>query len=329
MPKIPPRKLPLCGPDLENLRASGLTDETIRANKLFTENDEVKLATILNRLPVRPPKEIPYFCRDGGLVIPYFDLQEKNGFNRVRPHAPRVRDGEPIKYEHPVGAPLRAFIPKSSRAKLRDGESEIHLTEGEKKALCLDQHGYCAIGISGVWCWKKKGGDELIDDLAAIPWKGRIAYITFDYDKKSKTRQNVGLAAKRLARALRKAGAKEVYIVELPPRSDGDKQGVDDFLVAHGADAYCELVRKAQPAPIIPDFQPLTKAEGRTDANNAIRLVDKYRGDIRWVGNWGKWLLWDEQRWKIDRTLTIAAYAKVIAATLFVEIAALLREDKE
>ena len=36
MPELTP-KLHLCGKELENLRASGLTDQTIRANRLRTE----------------------------------------------------------------------------------------------------------------------------------------------------------------------------------------------------------------------------------------------------------------------------------------------------
>src|SRR5262245_3004763 len=97
---------PLCGGDLMNLRASGLTNETIRANDLRTERDPVELATTLNRLPDCPPKQIPEFCRRGGLIFPYRDLDGVvNGFARVKPHCPRVSNGQPVKYEQPVGEP--------------------------------------------------------------------------------------------------------------------------------------------------------------------------------------------------------------------------------
>ncbi len=329
MPKVAIAKLPVSKNDLENLRASGLTDETIRANGLHSERDSMKLATLLNRLPERPGKEIPQFLWLGGLVIPYYDLQEKNGFCRIRPLVPRTRNGESVKYEHPVGEPCRAYLPKASRAKLRNGESIVHFTEGEKKTLLLSQVGFLAVGLGGVWCWKKKGTDELIDDLAAICWKDRVAYIVFDYDKKAATRQQTALAAKRLAKALRKAGAKEVYIVDLPPTPDGEKQGVDDFVVRCGPRAYSKLVEQAQPAPILNAYQPITKAEGRTDTTNAARLVAKHGEDVRWVGPWDKWLIWDGTHWKKDQALGIDLKAKDIAADLFTEIAAVLREDKQ
>jgi hypothetical protein len=326
--KTAPAKFIVCQSDLENLRASGLSDETIRVSGLYTEYDPVQLATILNRLPERPPKEIKEFCQFGGLVIPYRNLQgEEIPFARVRPHFPRVRDGDPIKYEQPVGEPLHAYYPRSSLAALREGKTDIHLPEGEKKTLKLSQHGYTSVGIGGISCWKKKGSEELIDDLAAIQWKGRKVYLVFDHDKKHRTRQQVNLAALRLARALRKAGAKEVYIVKLPRGPKGDKQGVDDYMVAHGPEAYRQLVRKAKPAPVLPDFQPLTKAQGRTDVNNAIRLADKYRDDIRWVGPWDKFLLWDGTRWKRDVSLTIDLKAKDIAADIFTEIATVIRQE--
>jgi putative DNA primase/helicase len=326
MPQIPSStngKLPVCGEDLANLRASGLTDETIRDNELRTEQDPAILAAILNRRAI-------FDCCLGGLVIPYRNLAgEVNCFARVRPHIPRVRDGEPIKYEQPVGEPLRAYYPKASLTKLRDGESPVYVAEGEKKTLALSQLGLAAVGIGGVWCWKKKGTEQLIDGLAAVGWRNRVAFIVFDYDKKPETRHQTAGAARRLARALRKAGAKEVYVVKLPPGPDGAKQGVDDFLVANGAEAFHKLVEQAEPVPILNDFAPLTKAEGRTDTNNAGRLAARYGDLARWVGPWDKWLIWDGSRWKIDQALAIDLKAKDIAADLFGEIAAILKECKE
>ena len=44
------------------------------------------------------------------------------------------------------------------------GENDHHRAEAAMKALALAQHGYPAIGLSGVWNWKQTGTDELIDD---------------------------------------------------------------------------------------------------------------------------------------------------------------------
>jgi hypothetical protein len=246
MPVVPP-KLPLCPRDLEDLRSSGLTDATIRANALRTEWSPVALATILGRLPDRPKKQIPEFCRAGGLVFPYRDLDGNvNCYGRVKPRCPRVRDGSPVKYEQPAGVPPRAYYPVASLPGLRDGTSPVFISEGEKKALALSQLGLAAVGLGGVWCWKTKGSEGLIDDLATFPWAGRVVYVAFDYDPKPETRKHVALAAKRLRKALREAGAQVVYLVELPPGPDGAKCGVDDFLLANGPEAFAALVEAAR-----------------------------------------------------------------------------------
>ena len=323
MPKLASEKLLVYGKDLANLRESGLTDTTILANELRTETNSRKLGDILNR-------GAGSNCCMGGLVFPYRTLNgEVNCFARVRPHYPRIRDGKPIKYEQPVNEPCRAYYPAACVAKLRDGETTVYVTEGEKKALALSQLGLSVVGIGGVYAWKQKGTNDLISDLAAIIRPEQIIYVAFDYDPKPETRRYVAGAARRLARALRKAGAKEVYEVELPPGADGSKQGVDDFLVANCAESFHKLVQQAQTVPILNDFAPLTKAEGRTDTSNAARLGTKYGELIRWVGPWDKWLIWDGSRWKTDQVLAIESKAKDIAADLFVEIAAVLRENKE
>lgn len=228
MPKRPPLQVDKA--DLANLRESGLTDATIRANKLRTEKRE--------------------------LVFPYRDLDGTvNCFARCRPHKPRVIDGKPVKYEQPKGTPLRAYYPAASVPMLRSGSAPIYITEGEKKALALSQLKLAAIGIGGIYSWKKKGTDELIDDLLDIVWEGRDVYIVFDYDAKPDTRLQVDGARRRLAKALRVAGA-EVYSIELPPGPNGAKQGVDDYIVAHDAAAFHGLVERAEPISIIKIIPP-------------------------------------------------------------------------
>jgi hypothetical protein len=267
----PPPKLPLSRNDLENLRASGLQDETILANGLRTETDSKKLAKLLNR------DQTAWVC-SGGLLFPYGNLAgEDTGFARIRPHCPRERRGEPIKYEHPKGEPPRAYFPRASLDMLTDGESAVFLTEGEKKALALAQTGLAAVALGGVWSWKKKGAEELIDDLAAITWKGRVVFIVFDFDQQDTTRRNVDLAKRRLARALRQAGAREVYSVDLPPGPKGAKQGVDDFLVARGEagpDAFGELIEQAQPVADPPRIQVSTREAEVNDEAVAALAAD-------------------------------------------------------
>ena len=286
--------------DLANLRASGLTDETIRCNGLRTEN--------------------------GTLVFPYCNLNGKwDGFARTRPHNPRVRDGKAVKYEQPKGVPPRAHFPVSCISAIRRGQGPIYVTEGEKKSMALSQHGLPAVGLGGTWCWKQKGSDELIPDLAAIDWHGLVVYIVFDWDVRKETRWHVDLAAQQLAKALKVAGAKEVLRVEMPSGPEGRKNGVDDFLVAagdEGGQMFGELVAVAK--PISTGVRPVQVAAGRTDATNAVRLIDRFGSDVRWVGTWDKWLAWDGRRWRMDQVRRMDRHAKYVADRIWKEIAAVV-----
>ena len=177
-----------------------------------------------------------------------------------------------------------------------------------------------AIGLGGVWCWKKKSTDELIADLAAIEWGSRDVYIVFDYDTKEKTRRQVSLASKRLAKALKMAAPKKVCNVDPPPGPGGMKQGVDDFLVAHNPQQFIELVESALAFPT--GIRPIGVAAGRTDAANAVQLIDRFGREVRWKGAWRKWLIWDGRQWRIDQALKIEDFAKQVGNKLWKEIAA-------
>jgi putative DNA primase/helicase len=60
----------------------------------------------------------------------------------------------------------------------------------------------------------------------------------------------------------------------------------------------------------------LLDAEGRTDTNNAARLVRRFGDVLRWVGIWDKWLRWTGKHWRLDRALTTDRRAKDIARSL-------------
>ncbi len=101
-------------------------------------------------------------------------------------------------------------------------------------------------------------------------------------------------------------------------------------MVRHGAEAYDQgLASKAQAAPVMPDYQPLTQAKGRTDVNNARRLADKYAEDVQWVGPWDKFLLWDGTRWRLDQSRAVDLKAKDIADDIFNELTTFIREENK
>jgi hypothetical protein len=101
---------------------------------------------------------------------------------------------------------------------------------------------------------------ELIDDLVAVAWEGRRVVIVFDSDIADK--YDVQLAAWEFSKVLAPLGAK-VLLARLPAGVDGAKVGLDDFLLAHGAEALRFLVAAAEPVeePSAPWTAPVPLGE--------------------------------------------------------------------
>jgi hypothetical protein len=246
---------------LADLRGSGLSDETINSCRYRT----ARLSSTVQRI-------LRWTNYNGELgeclAFPFDDADPPAGYARLKPDHPRLdNNGKPIKYESPKGLPNRAYFPPGTRAVINDPAVPLLITEGEKKSAKANQEGFKCVGLVGIWGWHKKrerddngnaqGERELIPDLAAIAWQGRHVFIVFDGD--AATNRHVRAAAWHLAQTLARHGA-IVKVVRLPgadPGSNGEagKVGLDDFLIAHGADALRELLVEAvDPAP--PDEAP-------------------------------------------------------------------------
>jgi putative DNA primase/helicase len=241
---------------LADLRASGLTDETITAGGFYTVTDPKEIGKLLGwKGPARKLGAclvIPYHGADGKPPT-YTRGKQTLPFVRVKPDSPlpnKSGTGK-RKYEQPKGSGLCAYFPLATRAVLTDASIPLLLTEGEKKSACADQHGLPCVAIGGVWSFAlkrekgpdgKKGPRVLIPDLARVAWLGRIVYIVYDSD--ATTNPDVMRAEWRLAEVLAARGA-EVRVVRLPAEANGDKNGLDDFIVRHGADALRNLIGSA------------------------------------------------------------------------------------
>jgi hypothetical protein len=245
---------------LAELAKSGLTEHTARANGVYSERDPRAVAGLLGWK--RPAAGLgaclvfPYRAADGTV----------NGYARLKPANPRQdrkNAGKRIKYEAPVGKPNRAYFPHSTFPVFGDASVPLLITEGEKKSLAADQHGFPCVGLSGVWAWckkRKQKGDkwELIDDLARIMWSGRPVFIVFDSD--AAQNENTPFAEYHLAQTLGKCGA-TVRVVRLPGGDGPAKVGLDDYLLTHTGDDLCKLLDAAtQPAkPERKDDRPVIK----------------------------------------------------------------------
>ena len=227
--------LPVNGQHLEDLRKSGLSNDTIREAGLRTITDWNEVARLLNW---KGGADKLGDC----LAFPFFDRSGRQlDYVRVKPSTPRISkpdekgNTKPIKYESPVGESNRIYLPKLARERLARQPSKILITEGEKKALKACQEGYPCIGLVGVAGWSAKREDKtkprkLCPDLATIQWQGWTVYIVFDSD--AITNKNIQREERLLADALTAQGA-IVNVVRLPNGDDGSKVGLDDYLVSH------------------------------------------------------------------------------------------------
>lgn len=238
------KKLKLSKEHLAELRASGLTNDTIYQANLYTEQSSSNIAKILNC------NNIDAINGSEALIIPF----GYDGFCRLKLTHPRFRKGSKdkiIKYESPWGSRQHPYFPPGTFDEIvrHDTDREIFIVEGEKKALKLwqdfRQHDIDAfvIGITGVYGWKEKQHERLVEWLANIHWTNRIVYLSFDNDVH--WNHNVSDARKRLAKVLRNYGA-DVRKVDIPITDPTQKYGVDDYIVKFGITAYFDCLANAK-----------------------------------------------------------------------------------
>jgi len=192
------------------------------------------------------------FAATEALLLPYFDLNGKQTeFYRVRylgtlPGFAGLAE-KPQRYAQPAGTLnevyLPPILPTPWREVARDVNVTIHITEGELKAAAACAMGLATIGLGGVDVWRaSKKGIDLLPALAEIEWKNRQVVIVYDSD--AATNPNVVRAQNQLSRMLLSKGAM-ISIASLPPTSTGEKQGLDDLLLAQGEDALLKILQDA------------------------------------------------------------------------------------
>lgn len=174
-----------------------------------------------------------------------------------KPDRPRVRDGKPVKYEHPPKTPASIFalsigaevLEKFARYSpgvtpdnfwpwvIGAGDAiPVTITEGAKKTGCLLSHGHAAIGLAGIWNFTDESGG-LKPEIKALCFPGREISIAFDQDSRWRVRNEVSRAARKLAGLLEAEGC----LVTVLTWEVEDGKGIDDFVAKEGAGALERL----------------------------------------------------------------------------------------
>jgi putative DNA primase/helicase len=136
---------------------------------------------------------------------------------------------------------------------LDDPSIPIALDEGVKKAGLLMTLGFVALALCGVTMGLKKGGKELVNNLALLAVQGRPITIVFDSDLAVKS--SIQLALKALATVLKQKGC--ILSVAIIPL-ELECKGIDDVWAKYGE----EMVKKIM-ADAIPYAQWLKNLEAQ------------------------------------------------------------------
>jgi hypothetical protein len=220
-----------------------------------------------------------------------------NGAFTIRLDTPHQNgNGKPQKYLHRTGEPNYVFNPGVDLAQA----GEVWVVEGELKALCGHAQGLPIIGLSGIWNWRTGGGEAallaegekvsdeeaLLPELAQASWGGKRINLLYDSDITPGHKSYD--AFPRLAEQLYRRGVEEVRILSLPSVAQGQKTGLDEFILARGPEQALQDLQsmKSRREPYLP-----IRAGGQAYAERLIKsesLEDKQKAVVAYLGAKGE-----------------------------------------
>lgn len=300
-------ELSLHSDHLSDLRKkSGLSDKTIKESGIYSV-----APGLINKKLGKNDSRITSL-----MAIPYPGCK---GFERFKPFSEKPY---PKKYLQRYQSKNHLYIPTSVNGQLSDFTQPLHIPEGEKKCLKMNQEGILAVGLSGLWNWSG-GNKELIEDFNQITFTDRKVLIVPDNDWLKRDRHgyktNLEQAVKELAAKLRARGAR-VFVKILPESQD--KIGADDFLVTYSAEEFNALAEKE----IIPDI--LIEEVHDTDIGRATRFVRLHGHEVRYCFPQSVWYHFDGKRWRPDKTGKLYEMAQDVVKELLQEAASESDKDR-
>jgi putative DNA primase/helicase len=126
-----------------------------------------------------------------------------------------------------------------------------------------------------------------------------------------------------------------VKVIWLPPKADGSKCGLDDFIAERKARGLTDeeirrdlLLYALDEIPGEDAFENDGPSFKATDLGNAERFIHQHKDKVRFCHKWKKWLVWNDQRWLIDDTAAVYRMAQETTRSIYTEASRQLEEEK-
>ena len=197
----------------------------------------------------------------------------------------------------PWDAKRRKMVPPEPRPLYNQpgliNASEVILVEGEKCAQSLIAAGVVATTAM-------QGANAPVEKTDWSPLAGKSVLIWPDRDKPGWD------YAARAAQAILSAGARTCHILYPPEEATEGWDAAD--AIAEGFDIGNFLAHgpRLQIQDVAQDDEPVASSDesvwGTEDAL-ALAFTRRYHKDWRYVATWGRWLVWDGNRWRTEDTL--------------------------
>ena len=187
---------------------------------------------------------------------------------------------------------------------------EIVLADGEPSVWAAHRAGYLNVVCSG--------GEGIFKQEWVEDFRGRSVRVILDNDEAGRS------GAEKVARMLH--GVARSVEVAIWPEDFKQKGDLEDWLSV-GRKLEELPFRTWEPPTVTTPIPATSKRYHLTDLGNAERLVDRHGADLRFCHAWGKWLVWDKQRWNPDTTDEIKRRAKDTVRGLYAEAATIEEEE--
>jgi hypothetical protein len=275
------------------------------------------------------------------LVIPLHRPDGEIENYQIRPSRPREvkkvgKKSRILKYELPANTSTAIVCPPTERQResLKAAGVPLFIMESVLKADAALTIGLLTIGILGIDGWRAKNA---YDGVTAHPaWEeiNLAREIFYVPDSDSSESKKVRRAIRRFVKWLEFKHA-TIKVIWLPPKADGSKCGLDDFIAERKARGLTDeeirrdlLLYGLDEMPGEDAFDSDEPSFNATDLGNAERFIQQHKDKVRFCHKWKRWLVWNGQRWVVDDTAAVYRLAQETVRSIYTEASRHLEEEK-